>query len=147
MVLGEAFQPGKDDNHFCKPAAVAAMNSGDFFVADGYCNSRIIKFDRRGRKLLEWGRAFQPSILQRVTGVNGLPPYTFSIPHALALAEDQDLICVADRENGRIQCFSASAGKFEFMINSPAFGGRLFSVAYSSLNGEKRHYSVHTRAF
>lgn len=31
----------------------------------------------------------------------------FSIPHSIALIEDLNLICVADRENERIQCFSA----------------------------------------
>lgn len=31
----------------------------------------------------------------------------FWIPHSLALIEDLNLICVADRENERIQCFSA----------------------------------------
>ena len=146
LTLGEAFVPGKDDSHFCKPAAVAVMTSGDFFVADGYCNSRIIKYDRSGRKLLEWGRAVQPSVLQRVGAfLSGAkpksPPYTFAIPHALALAEDQDMVCVADRENGRIQCFAASTGTFRYLIDLPGFGGRLFSVAYSPVEGMSSAYS------
>ncbi len=139
LTLGEAFVPGKDDSHFCKPAAVSVMTSGDFFVADGYCNSRIIKYDRTGRKLLKWGRAFQPNLFQTVGAYLGgrkPPPYTFQIPHALALAEDQDMICVADRENGRIQCFSASNGAFRFLIDLPGFGGKLYSVAYSPVEGK-----------
>lgn len=38
-------------------------------------------------------------------------PYNFNIPHGLALAEDRSEICVADRENGRVQCFNSDSGK------------------------------------
>lgn len=31
----------------------------------------------------------------------------FFVPHSLALVEDLNLLCVADRENERIQCFAA----------------------------------------
>ncbi|KAI8438923.1 hypothetical protein MSG28_011246 [Choristoneura fumiferana] len=47
LVLGEKFVPGNDELHFCKPSAVAVLASGEFFVADGYCNTRIMK--ERGR--------------------------------------------------------------------------------------------------
>ncbi|KAI8438921.1 hypothetical protein MSG28_011246 [Choristoneura fumiferana] len=43
LVLGEKFVPGNDELHFCKPSAVAVLASGEFFVADGYCNTRIMK--------------------------------------------------------------------------------------------------------
>ena len=56
LTLGVSFVPGNDDNHFCKPTAVAVMSDGDFFVSDGYCNSRIIKFDKNGNFLMQWGR-------------------------------------------------------------------------------------------
>lgn len=62
-------------------------------------------------------------------------PYAFTIPHALALAEDKGLICVADRENGRIQCFHAVNGTFVSQFHSPVMGNRLYSVAYSPING------------
>lgn len=45
------------------------------------------------------------------------------------------MIFVADRENGRIQCFSIQNGSFIFQIAPAAFGGRLFSVAYSNNDG------------
>jgi len=61
MALGTAFDPGNDLDKFCKPTAVAVVTSGEFFVADGYCNSRIIKFSSEGRVLLEWGRSTQVS--------------------------------------------------------------------------------------
>ena len=56
LTLGTRFEPGNDDTHFCKPSAVAVTTSGDFFVSDGYCNHRIIKFSSTGAKLLQWGR-------------------------------------------------------------------------------------------
>ncbi len=52
LVLGEKFVPGSDEAHFCKPTSVAVVEStGDFFVADGYCNSRVMKFNRHGKLL------------------------------------------------------------------------------------------------
>jgi peptidylamidoglycolate lyase len=56
MTLGEAFVPGNDEKRFCKPTAVAVHSNGDFFVSDGYCNSRIIKFNEKGERILHWGR-------------------------------------------------------------------------------------------
>lgn len=58
MILGEAFEPGDDSRRFCKPTAVAVDKSGDFFVSDGYCNSRVIKFNKKGDRILHWGRAW-----------------------------------------------------------------------------------------
>lgn len=35
LVVGEKFQAGSGQNRFCRPADVAVMKNGDFFVADG----------------------------------------------------------------------------------------------------------------
>lgn len=56
ITLGKAFIPGNDDRRFCKPTDVAVHSSGDFFVSDGYCNSRIIKYNKNGEMILHWGR-------------------------------------------------------------------------------------------
>lgn len=55
LTLGVKFEPGNDDKHFCKPTSVAVLDNGDFFVADGYCNSRVIKYTRTGEPLFQWG--------------------------------------------------------------------------------------------
>ena len=60
----------------------------------------------------------------------GLLPNTFSIPHSLTLDEKRDMLYVADRENGRIQCFD-SDGKFHKEITSPKFGGLVFAVDFN----------------
>lgn len=58
LTLGVALESGSDERHFCKPTDVAVVSAtGDFFVADGYCNARVLKFDRTGRLLKQWGRA------------------------------------------------------------------------------------------
>lgn len=64
MTLGTAFQPGNSLTKFCKPTAVAVLPNGDFFVSDGYCNARIIKYSRSGEKLISWGHnAFSGNLL------------------------------------------------------------------------------------
>lgn len=55
MRLGEKMKPGSDNKHFCKPTDVAVARNGHFFVADGYCNSRIMKFDQHGKLLAKFG--------------------------------------------------------------------------------------------
>lgn len=129
LALGTPFKPGNSAESFCKPTSVAVTPSGDFFVADGYCNTRIIKFNRAGVKLLEWGRS--------TTQHGSMMPnkYQLTVPHALTLVEDRELVCVADRENGRVQCFTWNNGTFAFQLYSPQIGTRLFSVAYSPVQG------------
>lgn len=61
IVLGQAFEPGNDNRRFCKPTAVAVALNGDFFVSDGYCNSRVIKFNKSGERILHWGRSWSSS--------------------------------------------------------------------------------------
>lgn len=56
LTLGEAFTPGSDRSHFCQPTDVAVdPSTGDVFVSDGYCNSRILKFSADGSYLSQWG--------------------------------------------------------------------------------------------
>lgn len=48
MILGQRFKPGSDIKHFCQPTSVAVLPSSEIVVADGYCNSRLVLFDKRG---------------------------------------------------------------------------------------------------
>jgi len=92
LVLGTHMQPGHDTTHFCMPTSVAVAQSGDFFVADGYCNSRVMKFNRDGK------------LLKVIKG-------NWQVPHSLALFEETDVLCVADREGGRVECINAGIQK------------------------------------
>lgn len=49
IQLGERFVPGNDKTHFCKPAGVVVISDGSIYVADGYCNSRIVRFSSSGQ--------------------------------------------------------------------------------------------------
>ena len=99
---------------FCGATDVAFGPQGRVFVSDGYCNARVIEYDRRGRKIREWGRA-------------GSGPGEFNVIHAIVVGPDSHLY-VADRENGRLQWFTLD-GKF---LGQWKFGGQLYSVAFST---------------
>ncbi|XP_076658019.1 peptidyl-alpha-hydroxyglycine alpha-amidating lyase 1 [Halictus rubicundus] len=149
LILGEVFHPGDDDKHFCKPTAVAVESNGDFFVSDGYCNSRIIKFNSKGEKILQWGRPWGESESMYRQAPT---PNAFYVPHALALASEHNLIFVADRENGRVLSFSANNGTFQKEYSHPIIGTKIYSVAYAKeklylINGPAPNYEVHVKGF
>jgi len=140
IALGERFVPGSDDKHYCKPTSVAVSDdTTSFYVSDGYCNSRVIKYGvtvtpsgtHEVKKLFEWGKGSGPFTVKQ-------GPNSFNIPHGLALAEDRGEVCVADRENGRVQCFSLD-GDFTRSIKPEEFGSRIFSVAYTQAKGGQLH--------
>ncbi|XP_055686462.1 peptidyl-alpha-hydroxyglycine alpha-amidating lyase 1-like isoform X1 [Lutzomyia longipalpis] len=130
MVLGRRFKPGNGADTFCKPTSVAVLPSGDFFVADGYCNARIIKFSAAGKRILTWGENSFQGVAHKIA-----PPNFLAIPHALTLARDKGLVCVADRENGRVQCFHATNGTFHSQYHSPLVGDRIYGVSYAPIDG------------
>lgn len=66
-------------------------------------------------------------------------PGQFFIPHSLAFVPALGQLCVADRENGRIQCFTAQSGEFLREIRHPEFGERLFAVSYTPNNGNTEY--------
>ena len=89
MSLGESFVPGSDSSHFCKPTDVAVSNDGsNIYVADGYCNSRIVKFDSNGKFLKQYQMPFGEKALS----------YCHIV---LFLLNPLNLLCVADRQNRR----------------------------------------------
>ena len=45
-----------DDKHFYRPTFMAWLPDGTFFVADGYQNTRVVKFDKDGKYLMTWGQ-------------------------------------------------------------------------------------------
>lgn len=96
LALGRMRIPGDDVGHFNQPTDVAWDRNGNVYVTDGYGNSRVLKFDKFGRKLLGWG-------------MKGTGPGQFDTPHTIVI--DGDLVYVGDRENARIQIFDTN-GRF-----------------------------------
>ncbi|XP_076875787.1 peptidylglycine alpha-amidating monooxygenase isoform X1 [Brachyhypopomus gauderio] len=126
LTLGEAFVPGSDRAHFCQPTDVAVdPATGNVYVSDGYCNDRVLRFSPEGKYLTHWGAG---SLDRRRRG-------PFRIPHSLAFAPDKRELLVADRENGRVQCFVADTGEFVKEIKKDEFGGKVFAVAYAPARG------------
>jgi DNA-binding beta-propeller fold protein YncE len=107
MTLGERGVAGADDRHFNRPTGVAVLPDGSFYVADGYRNTRVIKFSASGNLLFQWGRP-------------GSGPGEFNTPHAIAV-DKAGLVYVADRQNDRVQVFS-DKGRFLRQIRSSEMG-------------------------
>lgn len=82
---------------FYFPTNVALSADGEIYVTDGYGNARVHKFSPDGRLLLSWGEP-------------GTGPGQFRVPHGIAV-DRHGTVFVADRENNRVQLFSAD-GKF-----------------------------------
>jgi len=92
---------GVPGDNFNRPADVAFDSAGNIYVADGYGNARIAKFDRDGRFLKSWG-------------TRGSGDGQFDLPISLAV-DAHDNLYVADRGNRRIQVFDAE-GAFKKQI-------------------------------
>lgn len=96
MVLGRKDEAGESQDRFNQPTDIAFAPNGDFFVTDGYGNSRVVKYSRDGKYLKEWGK-------------KGMGPGEFNLPHSAVVHEGR--LYVADRENYRIQVFDLE-GKY-----------------------------------
>ena len=99
MTLGKKGVAGDGPDVFNQPSAVLVAPNGDIFVADGHGtggNNRIVKFDRTGRFLRQWGET-------------GEADGQFRDPHSLAM-DSQGRLFVADRGNNRIQIFDQDGG-------------------------------------
>jgi len=82
---------------FYQPTGIAFAPDGNFFVTDGYGNSRVAKFSADGNLLKDWGE-------------RGTDPGQFHTPHSIVI-DAGGTVYVADRDNRRIQVFDAN-GKF-----------------------------------
>ncbi len=97
MTLGMKDKPGDGRDQFNKPTDVAFAANGDFFVTDGYGNNRVVKFNKEGKYLKEWG-------------TQGKGVGEFNLPHAIVI-DAAGRLYVGDRENNRVQLFDGD-GKF-----------------------------------
>lgn len=107
MRLGKAGAPGTGHDTFNMPSDVLVAPNGDIFIADGHggtSNNRIVKFDKTGKYLKEWG-------------VKGTGPGQFDIPHALAM-DSQGRLFVGNRNNNRIDIFDQEG---KFIVSWPQF--------------------------
>ena len=66
-------------SHYCKPTSVAvSQDTKTFYVADGYCNSRVIKYSitvtsdgkHAVNKITEWGKTAGVMSIKKVIESN-----------------------------------------------------------------------------
>lgn len=96
MVIGNAgAQPGTNESKdaFNRPTGIAFLPNGDFWVSDGYVNSRAVKFNKNGEFMMQIG------------GKKGTAEGEFDTVHDVAI-DARGLIYLADRENRRVQIYS-----------------------------------------
>ena len=77
---------------FGRPTDIAWDAAGNIFIADGYTNSRVVKYDKNGRFIRSVGR-------------RGSEPSQLNTPHSIQ-TDSNGNVYVADRGNRRIQVFS-----------------------------------------
>ena len=89
--------PGPLD--FGQNASLAFLPDGSFLVADGYTNSRVIKYNADGEYMMEWGEF-------------GTGPGQFNLVHGVDV-DRNGRVYVADRGNSRVQVFSQNGEYIE----------------------------------
>jgi hypothetical protein len=85
---------GAEGESFNRPTDVAWDKTGNIYVADGYGNARIAKYEPTGKYIKSWGH-------------RGTAPGEFNVVHGIAL-DNAGNVYVADEGNRRIQVFDSN---------------------------------------
>ena len=98
-VLDEYTADNEDLTHLWRPTTMDFAPDGNIYVADGYKNTRIVKYDRNGKPLVKFGS-------------KGTGPGQFGRLHGIAIGGYPPRIFVADQTtNKRINVYDMD-GKF-----------------------------------
>jgi len=118
FTLGNASKAGNDNYSFNLPADITVLKDGSFYVADGYGNSRIIKFTKEGDFITKYG-------------TYGSSKSQFIIPHGID-NDDEENIYVADRENNRIKKYNNNGELIKIWQNE--ISQQLYSLKFNHRN-------------
>jgi hypothetical protein len=121
QTLGTPNVSGSDATHFNRPTFLAWLPDSTLFVADGYANTRVAKFDKNGKFLLDWGQKGNPP--------NETRPSYFNSVHGIAVDPVTRRVYVNDRANRRIQVFDEN-GKFLDMWSTGPEGTAMIYTLY-----------------
>lgn len=123
MVLGGQGAkpaPNNDDKYaFNRPTGLSFKPSGDFYVSDGYINSRVVEYNRSGEYVRHWGKKGK---------ANG----EFDLAHDVTL-DPRGRVYVADRANNRIQVFSPEGNFLQAWSNVGQPWGLVYSKKDNAL--------------
>lgn len=108
LALGQAGKPGDSQDQFNKPTDIAFGPQGEFYISDGYGNSRVMKFAANGKYLGQWGTP-------------GKGPGEFNLPHSI-LVDATGRVLVGDRENDRVQIFDLEGNLREIWTGFAPYG-------------------------
>jgi sugar lactone lactonase YvrE len=103
QTIGTPTVKGADGTHFNRPTYLAWLPDSTMFVADGYNGTRVAKFDKNGKFLMDWGMKGTPP--------NDKRPSYFNNVHGLAVDPQTRRVFVNDRGNHRVQVFDEN-GKY-----------------------------------
>ena len=104
QTIGTPEVKGADATHFNRPTFMSWLPDSSFYVADGYNGTRVAKFDKDGKFLLDWGMKGEPG------GNESRPNYMNNV-HGVAVDPDAHKVFVNDRGNHRVQVFDEN-GKY-----------------------------------
>ncbi|MEQ1885386.1 MAG: hypothetical protein ABL967_10015 [Bryobacteraceae bacterium] len=103
QTIGTPGVKGADGTHFNRPTFLNWLPDGTMFVADGYNGTRVAKFDKNGKFLMDWGMKGSNNHDKR--------PAYFNNVHGMAVDPMTHNVFVNDRGNHRIQVFTEN-GKY-----------------------------------
>jgi len=107
LALGTG-KAGTGNDQFDRPTDVAFGPDGEFYVSDGYGNSRVMKFSPSGAFIKSWGTP-------------GKDKGEFNLPHAIVI-DSAGRVIVGDRENKRIQLFDREGKWLDMWEGFSPFG-------------------------
>ncbi len=116
QTIGTPTVHGADGTHFNRPTFLSWLPDSTLFVADGYNGTRVAKFDKTGKFLMEWGK---PGMHNKATDPLDTRPYYMNNVHGIAIDPVTKHVFVNDRGNNRVQVFD-DMGKYLYEWH---FGG------------------------
>ena len=94
QTIGTQTVSGADGTHFNRPTFLAWLPDSTMFVADGYNGTRVAKFDKEGKFLLDWGKKGNPPDDKR--------PGYFNNVHGIAVDPQTHRVFVNDRGTSKM---------------------------------------------
>ncbi|MEO7190375.1 MAG: peptidyl-alpha-hydroxyglycine alpha-amidating lyase family protein [Vicinamibacterales bacterium] len=137
---------GSDEKTFGRPTDIAWDSQGNFYISDGYVNTRVVKFDKTGKYVTAWGTP-------------GDGPGQFRVVHSIGI-DSKDRLYVSDRENNRIQIFDVRGTLLKTWTHLGATQGIFITprdqmwiithrnntenITYDTLAGQLMHVDIET---